>query len=103
MIFVSGVHMPIIARRPSASARVWYSRQRAMLGQSAAVRHSCEQHGLPPDPAASMHSESSAQRIPPAGSGEHAAPNVLAPAVGLVQASWKPAVGASSAPTAPRL
>ena len=81
--------MPIIARRLSASAGVWYSRQRALLGQSASLRQSCEQNGLPAKPAASMHSESSAQRIPGAGSGEQAAPNALA-AFATTQVSWKP-------------
>src|SRR4029077_5844765 len=98
-IFDSGVHMPIIARRVSASAGVGYSRQRALLGQSASLRQSCEQNGLPANTAASMHSESSAHRIPAAGSGEQAAPNALAFMFVSTQVSWKPSFEASSGPT----
>jgi hypothetical protein len=73
-IFDAGVHIPINALRPSVSAGVGYSMHRAVVGQSASFRHIFEQK-LPVKPVAATQSESSAQRIPSAGSGEQSAPN----------------------------
>src|SRR5580765_7216712 len=96
-IFDTGVHIPLIALRPSVSAGVGYSMQRAVVGQSASFRHSFEQK-LPVTPVAAMQSESSAQRIPSAGSGEQSAPNASPAGFASTQVSWKPSPLDSSGP-----